>query len=118
MAVVSIVPVTALVLVVGKVMVWVAAINNMVVVVEVLGVTVLVDVEFIVLAVSAIVLKFALAVTYSADVSSDVAVDLFMDALAGVMLRVLTGISIEVLVLADVSANAFGVVMTTLAFPV
>ena len=46
-----------------KVMVWVAAINNMVVVVEVLGVTVLVDVEFIVLAVSAIVLLFTLIVS-------------------------------------------------------
>ena len=41
-------------------------------------------------------------------------VDLFMDALAAVMLGVLTGIGIEVL--ADVKANAFAVVMPALGF--
>ena len=48
--------------------------------------------------------------------SSGVSVDLFMDALAGVMLAVLTGIGIGML--ADVSANAFAVAMTALEFPV
>ena len=47
---------------------------------------------------------------------SDVDGDLFMDAMADIMLGVLTGIGIEVL--PDVSANAFAVVMTALEFPV
>ena len=48
--------------------------------------------------------------------SSDVAVDLFVDALAAVMIAVLTGIGIEML--SNVAANAFAVVMTALEFPV
>ena len=47
--------------------------------------------------------------------SSGVDVDLLMDVLAGVILRVLPGISIEVL--ADVDKNAFTIV-TALDFPV
>ena len=108
--------IVVVVVVVIKVLVWAEAIGNMVVVVGVLGIGVLADVEIIMAGVAVIVLKFALPVSYSVDVPSDVAVDLFMDGLADVMLCVLNGISIEVL--ADVSVNTFGVVMTTLAFPV
>ena len=43
---------------------------------------------------------------------SDVAADLFMNALADVMLRVVPGIGIEVL--NAVNTNAFAVVMTAL----
>ena len=113
MVVVAMVSAIAVVLVLVKVPVCPAAINNMEVVVEVLvaNVSALIDVGFIVVAAIAIVLKFGLTVSYSEDVSSD----LFMDALADVMPRVLTGISIEVLV--DVNANAFEVV-TALAFTV
>ena len=89
----------------------------MVVVAEVFAIDVLADVEIILVGVIVIVLKFALPVSYSVDVpSSDVSVDLFMDALASVMLAVLTGIGIGML--ADVSANAFAVAMTALEFPV
>ena len=50
------------------------------------------------------------------DVLSAVAVDLFMDASTGAMLRVLTGIGIEGL--SDVNANASAAVMTALELPV
>ena len=84
----------------------------MVVVVEALFIDVLADVEIIAVGVIVIVLKFALPVSYSADVSSsDV-----MDMLAGVMLGALTGIDVEVL--SDVRANAFAIVITALEFPV
>ena len=111
MVVVTMTSVIEVVLVVIKVPVCLAAIINMVVVVEVLGVGVraLIDVGFIVVAVIAIVLKFPLVVPYSVGVSFG----LFMDALAGVILRCLPGIGIGVF--ADVTANAFEVV-TALAF--
>ena len=48
--------------------------------------------------------------------SSEVTVDLSMDALVGLLLDVLTGTGIEVL--ADVSVNVFAVAMTILEFPV
>ena len=114
---VVVVTVAVLVAVVGM-LVWDTEISNVVVVVEVLVIDVLADVEIIVVGAIVIVLKFALPVSYSVDVpSSDVAVDLFMDALTGVMLGVLTGIGIGVLT--DVGANAFAVVMMTdLEFPV
>ena len=100
-----------------NVMVWATSIIDKVVVVEVLAIDVLIDGEIFVLVVIVIVLKFALSVSYSVDVpSSDVAVDLFIDALAGVMLAVLAGIGIGML--ADVSAKAFVVAMTALEFPV
>ena len=83
------------VVVVVKVLAWDTAIINMAVVVEV----------------------FALPVSYSVDVpSSDVSVDLFMDALAAVVVGVLFEIGIEALT--GVSGNAFAVAMTALAFPV
>ena len=77
---------------------------------------VLTDVEVIVVGVTVNVLKWALPVPYSVDVPSDVAVDLFMDALPVAMFRVLSGIGIEVL--ADVTANALVVVITSLKFGV
>jgi len=88
--------------VVVKMMVWDAAIVNMVVVVEVLVIGVLADVGII------IVLEFALPTPYSVDAPFGVAVNLFMDVLDGVALGVLPAISVKVL--ADVSANAFAVV--------
>ena len=98
-----------------KVMVWVAAIGGMVVVGEVLVIDVLADVEIIAVGVIVIVLKFVLTVSYSVGVPSDMAVDLFMNDLTGVMLDVLTEIGIEVS--AGVNATALTVVMTDLEFP-
>ena len=99
-----------------KVLVWAVAIMDMVVVVEVLVIDVLADVEIIVVGAIVIVLKFALLVSYCVDVpSSEVDVDLFIDALAGAILGVLPGFGIEAL--ADVNAIAFAVVMTALEFP-
>ena len=86
----------------------------MVVLVDVFDV--LVTAEIIVVGVNVNVLKSALEVLSSVDVSSDVTVDLFMDAAAGAMLVVLSGIGIEVL--SDVSASAFAVFMTASEFPV
>ena len=94
----------------------VKAISNMVVVDEVLIIAVLVDVEIVVVGDMAIVLEFALSSSYSVDVPPGVTADLFMEALAGVILGVLTGIDIDVL--ADVNVNALTVVMTALEFPV
>ena len=89
----------------------------MVVVVEVLSIGVLADLEIIVVGAIVIVLRFALPVSYFVDAPlSGVAVDLFTDALADVMIGVLTGIDIAVL--PEVNANAFAVVMTALGFPV
>ena len=117
MVVVTAVTVIVVVVLVVKVLVSVEAIINMVVVVEVMVIGVLADVEIFVVGVIVSVLKFAFSVSYSVDVpSSDVAVDLFMDALTDVMLAVLTGIDIDEL--ADVGANAFAVVITALEFPV
>ena len=76
--------------------------------VEVLVIDVLSDVEIIVVGV------ITVPIAYSVDVPSGVAVDLFVDALAGVMVVGLSGIGgINVL-----NANAFAVVMTVLEFPV
>ena len=91
------VDVIVVMVIVVKVMVCAAAIFNKV---DVLVIDVLDGVENIVVGVIVIVLKFALPVSCSVDVLSDVAVDLFMDTLA------------------DVSTNAFAVVMTVLEFPV
>ena len=89
----------------------------MVVIAEFFTNDVLADVEIIVVGIIVIVLKFALPVSYSVDMpSSDVSLDLFMDALADAMLASLTGIGIGMLV--DVGANAFAVAMTALEFPV
>ena len=111
---VMMVAVIAGVIVVVKVLVWDAAIVNMVEVVEVLATEVLPDVEVIIMGVILNVLKVALTVSCSSVyVSSGVAVDLSMDAL---MLDVLSRIGIEVV--ADLSANDFAVVMTALEFPV
>ena len=109
MVVVSIIAVIVVVVVVVKVLVWAAAVINMVVVVEVLAL----NVEVIVVGGIVRVLSFDFPVSYSVDVPSDVAVGLFVDALTH---GVLSGISIEVL--ADVSANAFTVIMTALECPV
>ena len=111
------VAVIAVVVVVGKVLVWVEAIGNMVVVVEVMVIDILNDVEIIVVGAVVILLKLVVPVSYSVDVTTDdVAVNLFMDVMAGVMLGVLNGIGVEVL--ADIAVNAFAVVMTALEFTV
>ena len=93
-----------------KVLVRDAAIINMVALVEMLVIALLTDVEIVMTGVVHIDLKSALSVSYSVDVPSAVAVDLFM------VEGVLTAIGIEVL--ADVNANAFAVVMTALESPV
>ena len=95
--------------VVIKVLAWDAVTGDMVVV---LVLDVLTGEGIIV---SAIVLKFALPVSYSVDVPSGVVVGFFMDALADVMIIILSGIGIEVL--SDVNANALAVVMAALEFP-
>ena len=114
MIVLAMVTVISVLNVMVKELVWVTAIIDLAVLFKKLDDDLLVNVEFLVVATTVIVLKFALTVSYSADVPSDVAVDLFMDGLTGVMLCVLNGIGIEVF--ADVNANAFEVV-TALAFP-
>ena len=113
MVVVAMVAAIVIVVVVAKVLVWAASIFGIVVVVEVLSIGVLADVEIIVVGVIAIILKVPLPIPYSVDVPSGLVVDSFMDA---VICGALTGIGIEVL--ADVTANAFAVVMIALEFPV
>ena len=108
--------VVVVVVVVVKVPVWAAWIFDMVVVVEVFFIDVLADVEILVVGVIVIVLKFAFTVSCSLDVSSGMTIDSFMEALAGVMLGVLSGIGMEVL--AGVAANTFVFAMTALGFPV
>ena len=107
MGVVAMVATIVLVVVVVEVLVSDAAMMDMVI--EVLTIGVLAGVEIILVCVVVNVFKFAVAVSYSADVPSDVATDLFMGAL---MLGALIGIEIEVL-LTDANANAFAVVMST-----
>ena len=100
-----------------KVMLRAAAFINMVAVVEALTIGVLANVEIIVVSVISIVLKFALPPpSYFVDVPSDVAVDLFADALTSAILCVLIRIGNEVL--ADESAKDFAVLTTTLEVPV
>ena len=79
--------------------------------------TVSADVEMIVAGVIVIVLKFALTVSCSIDVSSSGAtVELSMDAnIAGAMLGVLVASGIEAL--SDVNAKVFAVVIIALEFP-
>ena len=116
MVVVTMVSVIEVVVVVGKITVWVAAIIDLVVVVKVLCVDMLVDEEFNVVATTVIVLKFASTVSYFIDMPSGLVVALCIDASAGVVVGALAGIGIKVL--SDVSANSFAVVMTALRFPV
>ena len=104
MVVVATVAVIVIVVDVVKVLVWVEAIGNMVVAVEVLVIDVLDDAKIIVVGIVVIVLKFVLPVTSSVDASSGVDIDLFMDALVGV----LTGIGIEVL--AAMGVNTFAAI--------
>ena len=85
------------------------------VVVEVLIIDVLADVEIILADVNVMVLMSVLKVSYAVDVTSGVAVDLFVEAW---VLDVLTGIGIALLLWADMNANAIAVVMTALEFPV
>ena len=110
------VAVIEVVVVVVKVLMWDTPIIDMVVVVEVMVIDVLVDVEIIVVGFTVIVLKLTLSALYSVDVPSDVAVELFMDALTCAIIVFLTEIGVEVL--PDVSANAFAVIITALEFPV
>ena len=107
MVVVSTVVMIVVGVVVVKVSVWDVTISNMVVVTVVLVIGVLVGVEFIEVGVAVIILKFALPVSYSVDMSSDVAVGLFMDVLTGVIICALDRIDIELL------ADAFAVSVST-----
>ena len=116
MVVVAMVAVIVVVVFVVKVLVWAAWIFDMVVVVEVFFIDVLADVEILVVGVIVIVLKFAFTVSCSLDVSSGMTIDSFMEALAGAMLGVLSGIGVEEL--ADVNTNVFAFRMAALEFPV
>ena len=102
------------VVLVVEVLVKDTAIMDVVVVVEVMFIGVLADVENVVAGVIVTVFRFSLTVSNTVDVPSGVAVDLFMDELAGVMLAVLPDITIEVLT--GVNGNAFAVIMTALEF--
>ena len=104
------------VVIVVNVLLWVAAMINMVVVVEVLVIDVLTGVGIIVVGDIVIVLNFASPESYSVDSPSRMAVDLFMDMSSDVTLGFLPAIGIEVL--ADVNANDFTVAMTVLEFTV
>ena len=99
-----------LLFVVVEVLMRTADISNMVLLVGVLGV--LRDVGMVVVGAIVIVLIFVLPDLYSVNVPSDVAVELFMNALTDIMLGVLLGIGVEVW--ADANTNAFPVVMTAL----
>ena len=78
--------------------------------VEVLVVSVRLDVEII----AAVVLKFAVSVPYSVCVSPDVTIDLFMDMLTDLVLGFLPGIGIGVLVdVNTVNAKGFAVPMNS-----
>ena len=99
-----------------KVLVRDAAIIKMAAVVEVLFIVLLTGVEIVVAGVIRVDLKSVVPVSYSVDMPSASAVDLFMVELAITMLCVLLGIGIEVL--ADVNANASVLVMTALDSPV
>ena len=89
-----------------NVLVWAKEIIGMAVVLEVL----VIDVAIIVVGVVVVILNFALSISYSVDVPSDVAADLFMDALAAAMLGVLTVIGVESF--ADMNAT-----VSTVALP-
>ena len=80
----------------------------------VLCVGVLTNVDVVAVGVIAIVLTFALTESCSVYVSSGITIDSFVEALAGVMLDVLSEIGVEEL--ADVNTFAFR--MTALEFPV
>ena len=99
-----------LLFVVVEVLMRTADISNMVLLVGVLGV--LRDVGMVVVGAIVIVLIFVLPDLYSVNVPSDVAVELFMNALTDIMLGVLLGIGVEVW--ADANTNAFPVVTTAL----
>ena len=117
MLVVAMVAVIVVVVVVVKVLVWTEATIDMVVVVEVLVIAVLVGVEVIVVGTIVIISKSAWPVSNSVDEpSSDVAVDLTMEASTGVVMGVLPWICIGAL--ADVNTNSFAVVVAALEFPV
>ena len=109
---------TVAVFVVVKVLVWAAAIFDMVAVAEVpvLVIDVLVDVGFIMVCVIVIVLNFSLSASYSVGVSFDVTVCLSMDTLTDILVGVLPAICIEAL--SVMNANVFTVVKTALEFPV
>ena len=116
MVVVEIASVIATVFVLVKLLIWTAAVIDMVVVVGVLVIEVCIEVKLIVVGVIVIFLKSALPVSYSVDaMTSNVDVDFFVDLLTDIMVVVLPGIGVEVL--ADVNRNAFTVV-TVLDFPV
>ena len=99
-------------LVVVKVLVWDAAMVSMISVVEVLVVEAWVDVEIFAVGVLVIVLEFVFRVSDSIGVT----VGVFTDARAGVILRGLTAIAIEVF--AAVNTTAFAVGISVLEFPV
>ena len=77
------------------------------------GANMLVDIEIIVVAAVSNVFKIFVPVPYSEDMLSDVAVDISIKALSGVMIGVVV-LDISVDVLFGVSTNIFVVMMTAL----
>ena len=98
--------------VVANVLVLAGAVFKMPLVLENLFINPLLDLEFIVVGAIVVVTKFAVAASYSAVRSSDVAATLLIEALVGGMLLLLINISIEVKV--GVNANGFVVFMKCL----
>ena len=101
--------------VVAKVLVWAAtAIGAVIVVLEDLAMDLLAGVDVIIVCMIEIFLTFVSTVPSSVDVPSDVAVDLSMNAWPATTLGVLAGLSVKVL--SGVSANAFGAAMIASEF--
>ena len=120
----GVVMVSPIVGVVNKLLLRVAVIMKMLVTVEVSGIDVRSDVAsdtlanlgIIVLAAGVILLEFAVTVTYSVGVMSGVVADALLNMLTGTIIGCVSDIGVEVL--ADVNANVFAAVITTLEFAV
>ena len=88
----------------------------MVVVVEALVIAVLANAGLIVVGVIVFALRLVVSVSYTVGVPAARAFGLFKDAVADVIVGILTTIGVEVL--ADGNTNAFAVAMAALEFPV
>ena len=97
-------------------MVWNTATIKIGMIVEVRVIDVLADEDIIAVGAIVMFVKFAVIVSRSVGVSSEVSVNFFVDVLTDLMPGILPDISIEVLT--DVNKNACAVVITVLEFPV
>ena len=114
---------TAVVIDVVRVLVWAAAVIDMVAVVEILFNDVRADVvidtftgvEIVAVGEIASALKFAVPISYCVDVVSAVVVNELTDALACVIMDFISGIAVEMSV--DANVNVFKSLMTAFAVP-